>query len=71
MSRRIGIPDKVLRRAMAAGAHNDCLVAGPYRSCVACTEITRAALDDVYGELPTRATLLAAIVADLRAEPDA
>ena len=57
-------PEKVKRVALEAGAHDDCIDAGPARACFRCAELMDAAFDYFYGDLPPDRVRLA-IAADL------
>lgn len=71
MSKILGIPDVVLAKARHAGAHNDCLVAGPERCCPGCAQIMHIALDQTYGDLDSPLDVIAAVLTDLDAETGA
>lgn len=58
------IPKKVLTLAHQRGIHNDCLVAGPEKSCSSCLSILNRSMDSFYGHLSIEDTKLA-ILSDL------
>lgn len=69
MSRRLGIPDRVLALVYAQDHHYDCISEGPLRACGACTVLVFSSMEKVYGDR-LGAELRMAIEADLLAEPD-
>lgn len=58
------IPKKVLTVAHQRGIHNDCLVAGPEKSCDSCLSLLNQVMDSFYGHLSTEETKMA-ILSDL------
>lgn len=68
MSRRIGLPDHVVREALKRGAHQYCIDSGPEYSCKNCASVVEGVFRDLYGTHRTKLGVFLAIVRDLLRE---
>ena len=61
-----GMPQKVLRKALALGVHNDCLVTE--NVCPPCEATIMLAFDFFYSHLPSSDAVMRAILDDLHSD---
>ena len=61
-----GIPQKVARKALQLGLHNDCIVAGVMGACDGCSEHMTLAFDSFYSDATSPEDLMERVLADMR-----